>query len=66
MDSDISSLLQQVESLGKIHMQKQSGASESNVTRDLRAAVSKLSIALETPANIIERVTYMVLYLPFY
>ncbi|MCJ1394454.1 hypothetical protein MMC18_007332 [Xylographa bjoerkii] len=59
MDSDVSSLLQQVESLGKLHLQKQSVASGPDVRRNLRAAVSKLSIALETPGDIIERVTYM-------
>ncbi|MCJ1379113.1 hypothetical protein MMC17_002213 [Xylographa soralifera] len=59
MDYDVSSLLQQVDSLGKIHVQKQSGASEASIRRDLRMAVTKLSIALETPGEIIGRVTNM-------
>lgn len=60
MANDVPALLQLVESLGKIYAATRSHASNSHARKELRSAVSKLSMALETPEDIIERTTYMV------
>ena len=66
MDSDVSSLLQQVDSLGKLHTLNGSSGSDPQTRRDLRAAVAKLNIALENSGDIIDRITYMVTSILFF
>jgi len=60
MAFDVTTLLHQVDSLGKLYAEKQFNASSSRVRKELSAAVSKLSLALETPEEVVDRVVYMV------
>ncbi|MCJ1234895.1 hypothetical protein MMC14_002859 [Varicellaria rhodocarpa] len=59
MGCDITSLLQEFESRGKVHSRKESNESDPQTRRDLRAAVAKLSIALEDSGDTIDLITYI-------
>ena len=61
MGCDITSLLQEFESRGKVHSRKESNESDPQTRRDLRAAVAKLSIALEDSGDTIDLITYIVM-----
>lgn len=60
MDSNVPGLLDEVESLVKRLREHNSDPSNSSLRKSLRTAATRLSVALESPEEIIDRIVYHV------
>lgn len=60
MDVDLSSLSRQIETLSKLAPDELPNALSPNAASELRKNLSRLSVALETPGEIVDRIVYSV------
>ena len=60
MDIDFSTISRQIETLSKVSPEAIQDALSPNDARELRRNLSKLSVALESPGDIVDRIVYAV------
>ena len=60
MDVDFSTVSRQIETLSKISPEAIQDALSPNDARELRRNLNKLSVALESPGDIVDRIVYAV------
>ena len=60
MDVDFSTISRQIETLSKVSPEAIQDALSPNDARELRRNLNKLSVALESPGDIVDRIVYAV------
>ena len=60
MDEDLPSLISQVESLGKLVLSGHSDDRNQATRRELQLAATKLSLAVEDPGELVDRILFSV------
>ena len=60
MEAKLSTLARQIETLNKYPSEEIQNALNSNDSWELRRSLARLSISLETPGDIIDRIVYAV------
>ena len=60
MDVDFSTISRQIETLSKLPPEAIQDALSPNDARELRKNLNKLSVALESPGDIVDRIVYAV------
>lgn len=60
MEVDLSTLSRQIETLSKLHPEELPKALSPNAAKELRRNLNRLSVALESPGDIVDRIVYSV------